>query len=967
MVWMAPAPGNSPGPAARVTLVEKIVLAFLFFLSWTLILPIPFSLFIFQNDRVSKLVKDARHILYVAFIAFFSIATTVLACIMFLSVYAPSIERLHPVPTDLWEFMVGHQEIPTALLGCTVISAIFTNRLATSMLMNEEQQFRTGRFTGWVKLKFFFTWKNERTALASGNETLLKVKNASTAVAFFGIFLAISFVVLAYMEIDVVGVLHVVTYFADFDSVAVLDYALVALFLLFFGVPFIIGNFVCVFCTGKLFSYQGHYYIKFHPLKGLVMLFLGYFVSFSPIIVLVQPIMVPAPLAGIAINLVANILTVAGWSFLVIQFRAEPNRMVLDPKVRALKCERGMLGDRGMVLAPPRLEQDTIKKACFGFLIAAIVGLCAIIGSLWFPATALYSQTTSWYEWGLYAWLGVAVVGLPITLLFFLGSAYARRALMWFLLGVMLLLLVEFLTITPLLVEFAQLFFGAVFAGRVGYTEYIDRFSGTGKPLHLFLVVIAFTVSFAAFYILKRKAIPVAISTRKHGNLSSWRNLFAFITLSPPYRSKKVHVASFAWLIVVTGITITFEPPVEVRLDYNDANDIQVSFWSTGREYTNETLAILGSYNARLYGWFNPYNVPFANRYADVNVTLVPVISMPEDQDDLEYWIPYVNNTMNFWDANNLTHRPWLGFTFDKEEMDGIARYNATKYYEAIDAVHALADFIAARGYGLYQTEYMLTINDLLDGDNEVAINNFDPIDFSWNIAHFDWMIYRSEIAIQYNEPSPYFTYEWARWIRHYARAMGGDELFSKTSMSIGVTTDDLPLYAGYDGLAEIIIDAQVCQSVGVPEIIVFILSGFLEEYGTAGLVEFMDALYGFDHVDISFNRRATFFGNLKGNENPSGSVFGFFFQDLWLDQWVENLPLIWVPALCTAPFTCILPRSGPRKQAGTPHGRGSVAPRAPIDFVLITSRVVLVVLAITISIYSVVSWTNFTGFDLGI
>nr|MDO8115779.1 hypothetical protein [Candidatus Sigynarchaeota archaeon] len=449
------------------------------------------------------------------------------------------------------------------------------------------------------------------------------------------------------------------------------------------------------------------------------------------------------------------------------------------------------------------------------------------------------------------------------------------------------MLSLEFINVMPLLLEFSQLFFGVIFGGRVGYTGYIDRFTTTEKPEHLLLINMCMFLSFVAFYILKRKAIHVSVATKKHGRLSSWKNLYRYLCCMPRYASPKVHVLSIAFLIVVTGLLVTFQPPVHVRLPRNSENDIQVSFWDAGLDLPNQTLSILGSYNVCIYGWVNQNDIANARRYADHGVSLVKVIGMPDNEEELDGRIQFVNSTMNFWDANNLTGNPWLGFAFDKEEMDGIARYNSSKFQEAKDAVGALADFISSRGYGLYQTEYLLTINDLLDGDEEVAINNFDPIDFSWNLSHFDWMIYRAEIAIEYNEPSPFFTYEWARWIRYYAITMGGDALFQKTSMSIGVTSDELPLYRGYEGLAEITMDAQICQSVGIPEIIIFSLDGFFDEYGIDGFQEFMTALLGFDHVDIAYNRRATFFGNLKGNENPTGSVFGFFFQDKWLDAWV--------------------------------------------------------------------------------
>nr|MDO8117641.1 hypothetical protein [Candidatus Sigynarchaeota archaeon] len=86
-----------------VTMGEKIVLAFLFFLSWVLIVPIPFTLFIFQDDKTSTHLKNARHILYLSCIALFSISGTILAYWLFLSMYPVEIDRIGPVPTLLWD------------------------------------------------------------------------------------------------------------------------------------------------------------------------------------------------------------------------------------------------------------------------------------------------------------------------------------------------------------------------------------------------------------------------------------------------------------------------------------------------------------------------------------------------------------------------------------------------------------------------------------------------------------------------------------------------------------------------------------------------------------------------------------------------------------------------------------------------------------------------------------------------
>ena len=53
--------------------------------------------------------------------------------------------------------------------------------------------------------------------------------------------------------------------------------------------------------------------------------------------------------------------------------------------------------------------------------------------------------------------------------------------------------------------------------------------------------------------------------------------------------------------------------------------------------------------------------------------------------------------------------------------------------------------------------------------------------------------------------------------------------------------------------------------------------------------------MYGFDWIteginnwttlDLAYSRSATFFGNIKYLDNPTGSVFGNFWLDLFLDN----------------------------------------------------------------------------------
>nr|MDO8119147.1 hypothetical protein [Candidatus Sigynarchaeota archaeon] len=159
------------------------------------------------------------------------------------------------------------------------------------------------------------------------------------------------------------------------------------------------------------------------------------------------------------------------------------------------------------------------------------------------------------------------------------------------------------------------------------------------------------------------------------------------------------------------------------------------------------------------------------------------------------------------------------------------------------------------------------------------------------------------------------------------------------------------------------------CQSVGIPEIIIFSIDGFFDEYGIDGFQEFMTALLGFNHVGLVFNRRATFFGNLKGNENPTGSIFGFFFQDKWLDAWVGIVPGSWAIGLCIVPFITLFisPRKMPTEKERGDEDHEITKQRTPLSKLLVITRVALVSITVFMAIFAVVSLINLTIFNLDI
>jgi hypothetical protein len=398
---------------------------------------------------------------------------------------------------------------------------------------------------------------------------------------------------------------------------------------------------------------------------------------------------------------------------------------------------------------------------------------------------------------------------------------------------------------------------------------------------------------------------------------------------------------------------------------------MRISFWDSGfrsaDKLPNSTLTILGNNNIRLYGWFTETDVVGALRYASYGIEVVDTTGVPKNETDLAAKIATLNDTMNFWNANGLHNNPFIGFTFDHEEMRGLARFNTTQLDTMNEMVTRLVDFVTGRGYKIFSTTYLMTVNDLLDGDEDVSTINFIPFDPAWNVSHFDWMVYRTEIAIEYDEPSPVFTYEWARWIRYFMLQTGGPELLAKASMSIGVTSDELPLYRDPGGLDEFMMDVKICHAMGIPEIKIFYFGRntddmFLGRWGEAGLIRMLDEIQNYTSISFPFVRRATFFGNLKGAENPTGSVFGFIYQDFWLEESIGVLSTVILFALLLVPI--ILAAAGVRMSSPAGRERKDWLGKAWLDRTLMMARLASLVLIVLLAIWIPLALANFGIFN---
>ncbi|MFX0103053.1 MAG: hypothetical protein ACFFCS_26035 [Candidatus Hodarchaeota archaeon] len=933
-------------------LIYKIIIGILVVIGSLTIIVIPFIIFAFARNKYKKKTRNVFNVIFFTTATFFLVVGSILSIIIFKS-FDPSLFQLGAVPSEFWEYLESNTIMIIALLSTSFLSAVFINRLSWNMLVYEESLFQREQPSQWVRLWYIFRWKNKRTCLKSGNETLMKVKNAATVLALFSL-LKIILTILIVLSNELFDyefkIIDIYEYLLiedpDFlNSVLPVDFAVAILYSAITGGIIIISNLMMWFYIGRLFSYQAQHFWRRGNRRWIWMKFFGYVVSIYSFIPLIISLFTTDHFFGIVGTLVATIISSICWVVLIIQFKKDPNNLVLDPKNLEYKLRKGLLNTKDGGFKDPAGKKDIMKRVCFGFFVSTIVGISFANGAIWFPATFQYARFTEFYEWGFYFFLGLLMVAGPVILLFFLRNVYVRRVLMLYLVIVLLLISGEVANLFPAELDLASLIYGPIFNGRVGYTAYIDRVGNGSRPGHVALVLLTAISSFAALFVLKRKALPIKIGTKKHGRWSSIKNLRRFIYGIKRNRLTKANLALVFFLSVIGGVAFTIEPPEVVTLHRPAGHQMQISFWG-GVNRPDSTLQILGDNNINLHAWIgsgtDSEDFDRITHAASFGIKVVKYLGMPTDMAEAAEKIAEVEYIMDFWDASGLRNNPFIGFVTDEEKMVGVEYYNETWYQEAIEAVHDLTDYINSRGYKYFNTEYLMTIGDLLDGDHDLGINNRVPFDPTWNMSHFDWMVYRNERAIEYDEPYEYFTYEWARYIKHFMLEIGGEEFFSKASMSIGVTSYSMPLYRPPRGLEEFLLDVKICHAMGISEIKIFALSSFLEIWGNEGLQRLVDEVNNYTEVSFQYRRRATFLGNLKGVENPTGSVFGFMYQDAWLDEWIGFIPSAWLAIIIGLSVLSAFFKFREKKRKLTEDGKDK---RDRLDYVLVACRIAMFLL----------------------
>ncbi|MBD3185807.1 hypothetical protein GF325_03175, partial [Candidatus Bathyarchaeota archaeon] len=338
-----------------------------------------------------------------------------------------------PLTVDFWLVFEENLDSIIQIISMLFFTAVFLNRLAMNLLAKEEDLFRTGRVLYWRRLVNVFKWKNERTSLRSGNETLMKVKNASKILALTCFMLLILLPLLP--DIDMTGILDFLAGDGSFDVLEIGDLIIAGFFVILAGFPFILSHMLTWFYTGRMVSYQGKAVARQQDRIWFFMVPIGWIISATAFIPLVLSLLGVSFNTIVTMSLVLNIIAMLALGWIVFQAWLNPKHLLLDPKVKCRKLEAGM------IQATRSSSRDgLLKRACHGFLIAVVLGISVLNGIIWFQATFAYGRIVHWYESGFYFWLGVLFIVGPVVLLFFLDSRYIRRLLMGYFAIVLLLL-----------------------------------------------------------------------------------------------------------------------------------------------------------------------------------------------------------------------------------------------------------------------------------------------------------------------------------------------------------------------------------------------------------------------------------------------------------------------------------------------------------------------------------------------
>ncbi|MHA1340665.1 MAG: hypothetical protein ACTSRZ_11045 [Promethearchaeota archaeon] len=560
------------------------------------------------------------------------------------------------------------------------------------------------------------------------------------------------------------------------------------------------------------------------------------------------------------------------------------------------------------------------KKFNLAFLITTILMISINKSILMIKSTIIYSQTGVFlFEVVNYFILAVGLMILPPLALFFLDSVYVRRLLRFYLFGIIFTDSLEF--------------YEGVFK-NISSLFYYER------PLNSILLLIeVFSSLYCWLFILRqfngKSLLPIAIKTK----MAKWYSLIKGIkfriinlknwilygglnrSLDSKYQ-KRLNSIVFINAIIFSSLIFTMIPEnKQIVVERPVDHEMKIWFWTFGpNKLDNTTLDIMSAYNISVKAW-GDYKDEEWTRFKDRNIQVVLIEEFPTYEDHWSSWFDDLIEKMDYFD--NHPELPFVGFVDDMEHLEGIAKYNSTWYNKFVEFIQNTTNYVKSRGYQFHITQWLASNNDLRDNDYDVSIvydNPFDPIKMQ-NISSIDWMVYRSESAILYDEPFEYFTYHWAKNIRNYMEFLeekynlSNGTWTSKASMSIGVTKNENSFYTfntrlNPDAKQQFFKEVLMCHAAKISQITIFIAGRLDNEDGffglvggNEGLIELLNLVNIYDKIVIPYKRRATFFGNLKMLSNITGSIFGLIYSDCFYDYLTGYFVFIWIFSLIGISF----------------------------------------------------------------
>ena len=550
-----------------------------------------------------------------------------------------------------------------------------------------------------------------------------------------------------------------------------------------------------------------------------------------------------------------------------------------------------------------------LKKLCLTFLIGTVIQISVNKSILMLAATGLYHTTdVPWFETWNYIFLALAVLILPILALFFLSSEHIRKALRLY-----------FLII---------IFFNAMELSGGIFSEFSALWLFDRPYNVIFVLVESFSAFICWLFLLRqfggRSPLPIPIETEMYPAytatefwlMNMYRNLRDFL-IKPVKKNKKlVNVVVIVNIILFSGLLITFIPEnTTITLERPEDHEMRISFWG-GELLDNSTLDIIGQHNGRLFVWGNFADEAKWSRFKDRNVSVLIVKGFEENESKWEQEMLKISQFMDILDSQ--PNSGVVGFVDDMEQLTRIIKYNASYYEKYVQFIQNKTNYVRSRGYEYHITQWLTAINDERDSDPDMGVvfnNPFDPVRFE-NLSSIGWMIYRSEIAIKYDEPYEYFSHHWASQVRNYMNYIEQKYNFpkgfwwNKTTVSIGVMgSQSIFTFNGdlnRNAKAQMINEFKMWHANRIPEVIVFYAGetnnegvGTREFFkylgGNNELLDLYQELENYTSVSFQYKRRATFFGNLKMLSNLPGSVFGLFYSDVLYNR---NTPYLLILSL---------------------------------------------------------------------